>query len=90
MHRPQAVHSTFSGALVLWSSEINSCPSAHPGRGSRRVRALFRRRFISENRSTRGSFRPGGDALLARAETAPDRRAETLSVAEFDRLARLL
>lgn len=32
----------------------------------------------------------GGEALLRQAEIAPDRRAETLSVAEFDRLARLL
>ncbi len=32
----------------------------------------------------------GGEALLAAAEIAPDRRAETLSVAEFDRLARRL
>jgi hypothetical protein len=28
--------------------------------------------------------------LLARAGIAPERRAETLTVAEFDRLARLL
>ena len=32
----------------------------------------------------------GGAALLERANIAPDRRAETLEVAEFDRLARLL
>ncbi len=32
----------------------------------------------------------GGEALLRAADIAPDRRAETLSVAEFDRLARLL
>jgi len=31
-----------------------------------------------------------GEALLARAGIAPERRAETLGVAEFDRLARLL
>jgi len=34
--------------------------------------------------------RLGGEALLHEAGIAPDRRAETLSVAEFDRLARLL
>ena len=39
----------------------------------------------------RGSLKSvGGEALLARADIAGDRRAETLSVAEFDRLARLL
>ena len=39
----------------------------------------------------RGALKPlGGEALLARAGIAPERRAETLSVAEFDRLARLL
>lgn len=32
----------------------------------------------------------GGEALLQEAEIAADRRAETLSVAEFDRLARLV
>jgi 16S rRNA (adenine1518-N6/adenine1519-N6)-dimethyltransferase len=38
----------------------------------------------------RGALRPlGGEALLAAAGIASDRRAETLSVAEFDRLVRL-
>jgi len=32
----------------------------------------------------------GGEALLHAAEISPERRAETLSVAEFDRLAGLL
>jgi alkylation response protein AidB-like acyl-CoA dehydrogenase len=37
------------------------------------------------------SLKPlGGEALLARAGIAPERRAETLSIAEFDGLARLL
>lgn len=31
----------------------------------------------------------GGAALLQRAGIAPERRAETLTVAEFERLARL-
>jgi 16S rRNA (adenine1518-N6/adenine1519-N6)-dimethyltransferase len=36
----------------------------------------------------RGALRSlGGEALLARAGVAPERRAETLSVAEFSRLA---
>jgi 16S rRNA (adenine1518-N6/adenine1519-N6)-dimethyltransferase len=32
----------------------------------------------------------GGEALLSQAGIASDRRPETLSVEEFDRLARLL
>ncbi len=32
----------------------------------------------------------GGEALLRDAGIAPDQRAETLSVSDFDRLARLL
>jgi hypothetical protein len=32
----------------------------------------------------------GGEALLARAGIAPERRAETLNVAEFEALARLM
>jgi 16S rRNA (adenine1518-N6/adenine1519-N6)-dimethyltransferase len=47
--------------------------------------------FGQRRKMLRGALRPlGGEALLARAEIAPERRAETLSVAEFDRLARLL
>jgi 16S rRNA (adenine1518-N6/adenine1519-N6)-dimethyltransferase len=39
----------------------------------------------------RGSLRGlGGEALLDKAGIAGDRRAETLSVAEFERLARLV
>jgi 16S rRNA (adenine1518-N6/adenine1519-N6)-dimethyltransferase len=47
--------------------------------------------FGQRRKMLRGSLKPlGGEALLTRAEIASDRRAETLSVAEFDRLARLL
>lgn len=47
--------------------------------------------FGQRRKMLRGALRPlGGEALLARAEIAPERRAETLTVAEFDRLARLL
>ena len=47
--------------------------------------------FGQRRKMLRGSLRPlGGEALLRRADIAPERRAETLSVAEFDRLARLL
>jgi len=47
--------------------------------------------FGQRRKMLRGALKPlGGAALLARAGIAPERRAETLSVAEFDRLARLL
>ena len=47
--------------------------------------------FGQRRKMLRGSLKPlGGAALLERAGIAPERRAETLSVAEFDRLARLL
>jgi 16S rRNA (adenine1518-N6/adenine1519-N6)-dimethyltransferase len=47
--------------------------------------------FGQRRKMLRGALKPlGGEALLARAGISPDRRAETLSVAEFDRLARLL
>jgi 16S rRNA (adenine1518-N6/adenine1519-N6)-dimethyltransferase len=47
--------------------------------------------FGQRRKMLRGALRSlGGEALLARAGIAPERRAETLSVAEFDRLARLL
>ena len=47
--------------------------------------------FGQRRKMLRGALKPlGGEALLTRAGIAPERRAETLSVAEFDRLARLL
>ena len=47
--------------------------------------------FGQRRKMLRGSLKSlGGEALLDRAGIAPERRAETLSVAEFDRLARLL
>jgi 16S rRNA (adenine1518-N6/adenine1519-N6)-dimethyltransferase len=47
--------------------------------------------FGQRRKMLRGSLRGlGGEALLARAAIAPERRAETLSVGEFDALARLL
>jgi 16S rRNA (adenine1518-N6/adenine1519-N6)-dimethyltransferase len=47
--------------------------------------------FGQRRKMLRSALRPlGGEALLVRAGIAPTRRAETLSVAEFERLARLL
>jgi 16S rRNA (adenine1518-N6/adenine1519-N6)-dimethyltransferase len=47
--------------------------------------------FGQRRKMLRGALKPlGGETLLNAAGIAPDRRAETLSVAEFDRLVRLL
>ncbi|MBU6498483.1 MAG: 16S rRNA (adenine(1518)-N(6)/adenine(1519)-N(6))-dimethyltransferase RsmA [Rhodospirillales bacterium] len=47
--------------------------------------------FGQRRKMLRGALKPlGGVALLAAAGIAPERRAETLSVAEFDTLARLM
>jgi len=47
--------------------------------------------FGQRRKMLRASLRPlGGEALLERAGIEPTRRAETLSLAEFDRLVRLL
>ena len=47
--------------------------------------------FGQRRKMLRGSLRLlGGEGLLARAGIAPERRAETLSIAEFDTLARIV
>jgi 16S rRNA (adenine1518-N6/adenine1519-N6)-dimethyltransferase len=47
--------------------------------------------FGQRRKMLRGALKPiGGEALLRDAGIAPERRAETLTVAEFDRLARQL
>jgi 16S rRNA (adenine1518-N6/adenine1519-N6)-dimethyltransferase len=52
-----------------------------------RMEALTAAAFGQRRKMLRGSLRAlGGESLLARADIAPDRRAETLSVQEFDRL----
>jgi 16S rRNA (adenine1518-N6/adenine1519-N6)-dimethyltransferase len=56
-----------------------------------RMEALTAAAFGQRRKMLRGSLRGlGGEALLARAGIAPDRRAETLSVSEFDRLVALI
>ena len=47
--------------------------------------------FGQRRKMLRGSLRElGGETLLTKADIAGDRRAETLTIAEFDRLARLI
>ena len=55
------------------------------------MEALTAAAFGQRRKMLRGALRPlGGEALLDRAGIAPQRRAETLDIGEFDRLARLL
>jgi 16S rRNA (adenine1518-N6/adenine1519-N6)-dimethyltransferase len=47
--------------------------------------------FGQRRKMLRGALKPlGGEALLREADIAPDRRAETLTAVEFDRLARII
>ncbi len=47
--------------------------------------------FGQRRKMLRGALKPlGGEGLLSRAGIDPQRRAETLSISEFDRLARML
>lgn len=56
----------------------------------RRMEALTAAAFGQRRKMLRGSLRGlGGETLLERAGIAPERRAETLSVAEFQRLVEL-
>ena len=56
-----------------------------------RMEKLTAAAFGQRRKMLRGALKAvGGEALLAAAGIAADRRAETLSVAEFDRLARLV
>lgn len=56
-----------------------------------RMEALTAAAFGQRRKMLRGSLRAlGGEALLAKARIAPERRAETLSVQEFDRLVQLV
>lgn len=77
----------------VWSAVVVLTP--RPAQPSRELFAAMERltaaAFGQRRKMLRGALRPlGGEALLAQAGIAPERRAETLSVAEFDRLARLI
>jgi 16S rRNA (adenine1518-N6/adenine1519-N6)-dimethyltransferase len=77
----------------VWSAVVVLTPrAAQPEAGLFAVmERLTAAAFGQRRKMLRGALKPlGGEALLARAGIAPERRAETLSVAEFDRLARLL
>ncbi len=79
----------FTPPPKVWSAVVSLTPhdvQPDPTRFSR-MEALTAAAFGQRRKMLRGSLRAlGGEALLAEAEIAPERRAETLSVAEFDRL----
>ena len=83
----------FTPPPKVWSAVVGLHPRAEqpaPALFSTMER-LTAAAFGQRRKMLRGALRPlGGEALLERAGIAPERRAETLSVAEFDRLARLL
>lgn len=85
------------GAFVpppkVWSAVIGLVPHAEqpPGDLFRTMERLTAAAFGQRRKMLRGSLRPlGGEALLDRAGIAPERRAETLTIPEWDRLAHLV
>lgn len=75
-----------SAVVSLTPHEVQPDPAAFA-----RMEALTAAAFGQRRKMLRGSLRGlGGEALLARAGIAPDRRAETLSISEFDRLVALI
>lgn len=83
----------FTPPPKVWSAVISLTPHAvqpDPALFTR-MESLTAAAFGQRRKMLRGSLRAlGGEALLRQADIAPDRRAETLSVAEFDRILRLL
>jgi 16S rRNA (adenine1518-N6/adenine1519-N6)-dimethyltransferase len=83
----------FTPPPKVWSAVVSLTPHERQPNPAAfaRMEALTGAAFGQRRKMLRGSLRGlGGEALLARAEIAPERRAETLSVAEFDRLVELI
>ena len=83
----------FSPPPKVFSAVIGLMP--HPEQPPAELFSVMERltaaAFGQRRKMLRGALRPlGGDALLSRADLDSSRRAETLTVAEYDRLARLL
>ena len=77
----------------VWSAVVRLTPHATQPDPAlfRTMERLTAAAFGQRRKMLRGSLKPlGGVDLLRRADIDPERRAETLSVAEYDRLARLL
>ena len=74
----------------IWSAVVNLVPRpVQPTAADfMRMERLTAAAFGQRRKMLRGSLKPlGGEALLRAANIDPERRAETLSVAEFERLA---
>jgi 16S rRNA (adenine1518-N6/adenine1519-N6)-dimethyltransferase len=86
MHIPAAAFAPppkVDSALIRLIPKPNQPPAAHFKAMERLTAAAFGQR----RKMLRGALKSlGGEALLARANIAPERRAETLSVVEFERL----
>ena len=83
----------FTPPPKVWSAVVRLAPHAEqpPAALFRTMERLTAAAFGQRRKMLRGSLRPlGGEALLGRAAIAPERRAETLTIAEWDCLARLL
>jgi 16S rRNA (adenine1518-N6/adenine1519-N6)-dimethyltransferase len=84
----------FSPPPKVWSAVVGLVPHPEdPGEALfRTMERLTAAAFGQRRKMLRGSLKALGDAegLLAAAGIDPTRRAETLSIAEFDRLARVL
>ena len=83
----------FTPPPKVWSAVIGLVPRAEQPAPDlfRTMERLTAAAFGQRRKMLRGSLRPlGGEALLAQAAIAPERRAETLTIPEWDRLARLL
>ena len=77
----------------VWSAVVTLDPHAHQPDPAlfATMERLTAAAFGQRRKMLRGALKPlGGEALLARAGIAPERRAETLTTAEFELLARLL
>jgi 16S rRNA (adenine1518-N6/adenine1519-N6)-dimethyltransferase len=83
----------FTPPPKVWSAVVSLAPHATQPEPPvfTRMEALTAAAFGQRRKMLRGSLRKlGGETLLTHAGIAPERRAETLSVPEFDRLVRLL
>jgi 16S rRNA (adenine1518-N6/adenine1519-N6)-dimethyltransferase len=84
----------FSPPPKVWSAVVGLVPHPEdPGPELfRTMERLTAAAFGQRRKMLRGALKPLGDpeGLLAAADIEPTRRAETLSIAEFDRLARVL
>ena len=83
----------FAPPPKVWSAVVGLVPNAvqPPAALFATMERLTAAAFGQRRKMLRGSLRAlGGEALLARAAIDPERRAETLTIAEWDRLVRLL